>query len=101
MLSNNAWDLDDSRTRRAVAQLVVAAEPKDFHVALPGNTSADVQKFVCTVARHMHSKGRLCSFAMPHDLEQAGAVQAFLARSQKYERPEDWFSLCTSWQTIA
>ena len=46
--------------------------------------------FFCTVARHMHSKGKLCSLVMPNDLEEAGAVQALLARSHKYERPEEW-----------
>ena len=86
MLSD-VWDLDDPRTRRAVANMVVTAEPKACHIALPGNTSVEVQKFVCIIARHMHSKGKLCSFAMPSDLEEAGAVQAFLARPHKYERP--------------
>ena len=90
MLRGSAWDLDDVGTRQAVAHLVVRAEPSACHVALPSNTSAEVHKFVCTVARHMHSKGKMRSFAMLHDLEKAGAVRTFLARSRKYDRPEEW-----------
>ena len=59
-------------------------------MALPASSSAEVQKFVCAVARHMHSKGMLCSFEMPVDLEQAGAVRVFLERSRRYERPDQW-----------
>ena len=43
---SGVWDLDDATTRRAVANLVVTAQPRACHIALPGNTSAEVQKFV-------------------------------------------------------
>ena len=87
---SNTWNLDDFGTRRAVANLLLTAEPRACHIVLPEGTTADVQRFVCTVARHLHSKGRLCSFEMPTDLEKAGAVRVFLDRSHKFERPESW-----------
>ena len=65
-------------------------EPKACHIALPEESSAEAQKFVCALARHVHSRGRLCSFDMPKDLEGVGAVQVFLDRSRQYERSECW-----------
>ena len=66
---SESWNLDDFRTRQAVADLVVTVEPKACHIALPEESTAETQKFVCALARHLHSKGRLCSFEMPKDLE--------------------------------
>ena len=87
---SGAWDLDDVAARQTVAQLVVATRPKACHVSLPGTASAEVQKFVCVLARHMHSKGRLCSFDLPASLIKAGAVRAFMTGSKAHVRPDAW-----------
>ena len=86
----NSWDLRDAEVRRKIAKLVVTVRPKACHVSLPEGSTAEVQRFVCMIARHMHSKGLLCSIEMPADLEQQGAARVFLGRSSEYEHSDRW-----------